>query len=132
MIFYNILKKYKLIKIYLILNLINVFFKFKNMNYLDYLIDTQFNPTILFHFLLPSISYKTKYGFYSILFNIAVYETFIDRDKRKRGYGEKMSKKLVKKYPIVICNSETINHFKKIYKKNNYRYKEFLLSLFRQ
>ena len=114
----------KILFIYLLLITLNNIIKFNKVNYLHYLQDKKKTPFTFMHLILPSIIYKTKNGFYSTLFNNAVYEIFIDRDKRHKGYGIKMSKKLVKKYPLIICNDNTIEKFEEIYKKKKIDYKK--------
>jgi hypothetical protein len=112
----------KILCIYLFYMMIDNIVRFQKVNYLHYIQDKKKSPFSFIHFILPSKIHKTKSGFYSILFNKAVYEIFIDREKRGQGKGSRMSEKLVKKYPLIICNSDTLEKFENVYKKDNVNY----------
>lgn len=101
--------------------LLNIY-KFTYFNFCHYLEDIN-SIFFIFHILLPSIPYKFKYGFYSLLFNFIVYENFIDRKKRNKGYGKKMAGYLIDNCNFFILNNRTINTYLKILKKKKYNYK---------
>lgn len=83
---------------------------------------------ILFHLLYPIVKYKlpNNKGFYTLIFNFIVYETFIIEKFRGIGLGRELANYLIKKYYVFILNDININSYKRYLLKN----KNNFISLF--
>jgi len=101
----------KIINIYIFITILSQIYSFIYVQlrlYYLYEIKRSLLQKIL-HLSYPIISYKHKYGFYSLVFNLIPIEIYIKTELRSKGYGIELSKYLFSKYNIFIISPEIMS-----------------------